>query len=110
MKVVWTSVALREYRAALDTLTEANPQAAERWEADVDRMMEMLENFPKIGHYHRRDIDGEIREVAVGRYRFVYRLPPDIIEIRRVFHVRRDYDPQKIREGFPSGPRAFVLV
>ena len=62
------------------------------------------------GRHHRRDSDGEFREVVVGRYRFIYRVTPDLVEIRRVRHVRRDYDPMRIRDGAPSGSPAFVPV
>ena len=108
MRIRWTRRARCEFDEAAEFLREANPDAAMSWQEDVQRMMTMLEDFPQIGRYHRRDPDGEIREIVVGRYRFIYRLPGCGIEIRRVRHVRRDYDPMRIRDGWPTGPRAFV--
>ncbi|HEX2120268.1 MAG TPA: type II toxin-antitoxin system RelE/ParE family toxin [Thermoanaerobaculia bacterium] len=104
----WTRKARREFDQAFEHLHEANADAAVRWRSDVGSMQEMIEHDPAIGRSHRRDRDGEIREVVVGRYRIVYRIAPDLLEIRRVLHVRRDYDPDTIREGMRGGSPAFV--
>jgi len=109
MSLHWTELARREYDKSFADLFDANAAAALRWRDEVDRMMTMLEDYPGIGRYHRHDPDGDIREVVVGRYRFIY-LVAGVVEIRRVRHVRRDYDPMRIREGTPSGSPAFVPV
>ena len=108
MKLIWNSRALREFERAFDELFEARPQAAIDWRDDVQQMTSMLENYPQIGHLFRHDPDGEIRQLLVGRYRFIYRFNGDVLEMRRVWHVRRDHDPQVIREGTPRGWPAFV--
>lgn len=108
MTLRWTKKALREFDNAFDHLFEANAAAALSWRSDVADMMRMLEEHPGIGRSHRKDLDGDFREVVVGRYRFIYRMNADQIEIRRVRHVRRDYDPQRIREGVFTGSPAFV--
>lgn len=107
MKLTWQRRALREFNAAFDDLFTARPQAALAWREDVQRMMGMLENYPQIGALCRHDPDGEIRQVIVGRYRFVYRFDGATLEMRRVRHVRRDYDPQVIRDA-PREWTAFV--
>lgn len=108
MSLIWTRRALREFQQAFDDLFEHSPQAALDWRDDVQRMIGMLENFPQIGHLFRHDPDGEIRQVFVGRYRFIYRFNGTALEMRRVWHVRRDHNPQVIRDRAPRGWPAFV--
>lgn len=108
MKLEWTRTARGELYRAYRELSAQRPDAADAWIEDVTRMMEMIENHPAIGHRHRTSREGEYREVIVGRYRFIYRVAPDVLRIRRVIHVRRDYDPMRIREGFPPGWPAFA--
>ena len=105
----WKARARREFSAACRELFAANPQAAIDWRDAVHRMMEMLENHPQIGSLCRHDPDGEIRQVIVGRYRFIYRFNKMLLELRRVRHVRRDYDPQVIRDAPRREWSAFVL-
>jgi plasmid stabilization system protein ParE len=71
-------------------------------------MMGMIELFPEMGHRHRTESIGDFREIVVGRYRFIYRFAPGVLVMRRVLHVRRDYDPQRIREGVPRGFPTFA--
>lgn len=110
MKIEWKKRAQREFFRAYSAIYDANPDAAKRWSAHVSAKIRMLDEHPAMGRRLRLDRDGDFREVTVGRYRLIYRLTPDVLEVRRLLHVRRDYDPQTIREGFPSGPRAFVTV
>jgi plasmid stabilization system protein ParE len=109
MKLTWQRCALRELNAAFDDMFKARPQAALDWRGDVQRMIEMLEHYPQIGPLYRHDPDGEIRQIIVGRYRSVYRFDSATLEMRRVRHVRRDYDPQVIRDGPRRQWSAFVL-
>ncbi len=104
----WTPTALREFNAALTYLQERNPYAAEVWQEQVSDMLGTLERVPQIGHRHRTERTGEFREVVVGTYRFIYRYAPGELIMRRVLHVRRDYDPMRIREGVPRGFPAFA--
>lgn len=108
MRLQWNRLALHEFNRAFTELSVVSPQAAVDWQADVQRMMEMLENYPQIGPLYRRDADGEIRQTVVGRCRFIYRFNGKRLEMRRVWHVRRDHNPQVIREGTPRGWPAFV--
>lgn len=106
MKLTWTRRGSREFNKAFADMYQANPQAALRWHEDATGMMAMIEMYPRIGHMHRQDPDGEVREVIVGRYRFIYLLA-ETVEIRRVRHVRRDYNPQTIRDR-PASSHVFA--
>ena len=110
MKLIWHPRALREFDSAFDELFAARPQAAIAWRGDVRRMIEMLENHPRIGPLCRCDDDGEIRQTIVGRYRFIYRFDDEVLEMRRVRHVRRDYDPMVIRDGPRRDWTAFIAA
>lgn len=99
MNLTWTRRALREFQNAFADLAEHRPQAAIDWRESVLRMNEMVENHPRIGNLFRHDDDGEIRQVIVGRYRFIYLFDGQRLEMCRVWHVRRDHDPKVIRDG-----------
>jgi plasmid stabilization system protein ParE len=99
VKLTWTARAIREFEEAFAYLFEARPDAAVAWRDDVQQMMAMVENHPQIGNPFRTDPDGEIRQVLVGRYRFIYRFNRETLEMRRVWHVRRDFNRQVIRDG-----------
>jgi plasmid stabilization system protein ParE len=109
VKVTWHKRGLCEFNAAFDELFEARPQAALDWREAVQRMIEMLQDHPQIGSLCRHDPDGDIRQVIVGRYRFIYRVNKKILQMRRVRHVRRDYDPQVIRDAPRRDWSAFVV-
>jgi plasmid stabilization system protein ParE len=108
MKLTWSPIAQREFAEAVEYLEEKNAKAAESWRDDVHSMLGMIECYPEIGHRHRIELTGEFREVIVGRYRFIYCHTPGELSMRRVLHVRRDYDPMRIREGVPRGFPAFA--
>jgi len=107
MKCEWTRTALREFDSTFKSFFEMSPNAAVDWRDSVGRMLEMIENHPQMGHLHRRASEGEFREVIVGRYRFIYRLAGDRMVMRRILHVRRDYDPMTIRDGYPRCPQGW---
>ena len=108
MNLYWNERALREFQQAFDDLSEKSPQAAIDWRDDVQQMIQMVGNHPQIGHLFRHDPDGEIRQVIVGRYRFIYRFNREVLEMCRVWHVRRDHNPMVIRDGPRRGWQAFV--
>ncbi|HYI10093.1 MAG TPA: type II toxin-antitoxin system RelE/ParE family toxin [Thermoanaerobaculia bacterium] len=108
MRVDWTATARREFNQAFDYMFNERPAAALAWQEDVRSMLEMIELHPEMGHRHRSTPGGEYREMIVGRYRFIYRLAGNILKMRRILHVRRDFDPQRIREGVPRGFPVFA--
>lgn len=108
MKFTWHRRALREFNDAFDEMYASRPEPALEWRLDVRHMMSMLEHYPQIGPLLHHDPDGEIRQCIVGRYRFIYRYDGAVLEMRRIRHVRRDYDPQTIRDG-TAHFRAFVV-
>lgn len=71
-------------------------------------MTNTLATLPSLGHRLRRDADGEIRQTTVGSYRFIFRVEGKEIEMLRVRHVRRDYNPQTIRDSSMWQRVAFV--
>ena len=110
MNCEWTRTALREFDSTFKFYFAKSPDAAVQWRDDVAGMIEIIEHHPQIGHLHRRTREGEVREMIVGRYRFIYRYTPDTLVMRRILHVRRDYDPMTIRDGnpVPEGWPAFA--
>lgn len=53
----------------------------------------MLGRFPRMGHAHRIEPEGEIRILSYGHYRIGYLIcNEDVIEILGVFHAALDID------------------
>jgi plasmid stabilization system protein ParE len=86
---------LRISRRALQSLTTQdsylrllNPSAADSLAKDIDRTLQLLRAFPKIG----RRVPGTALRIQVSRqyrYRLVYRISVDAIELRDVLHPRQ---------------------
>ncbi len=61
-----------KYAEVLVTLYDSNPFAAGRFLAEVDKALERLETFPRLGSYVREYPAIPLREFIVEPYRFFY--------------------------------------
>lgn len=66
-----------------------NEPAANRLLDRIDEKCRLLVRFPEIGPA-RDDIAPGLRYVPYGSYLILYRLLPNVVEIVRVVHGRRD--------------------
>lgn len=72
----------------MEWLALRNPDASRRLAEDVDRTCTVLAQFPLAGFA----VDGTRLRCAVTlryRYRILYRVGPDRIEVRDILHPRR---------------------
>ncbi len=69
-------------------ISQQNPRAATAVLGDIRRTCDLLAEFPKIG----RAIDGTRLRYALSReyrYRIIYRIEGETIEIRDILHPRQ---------------------
>jgi len=70
-----------------------NPKAATAVVSGIFEKVQILRDFPEIGHLYRTESEGEIRILLYGHYRIAYLLPttsgPVILGI---FHGALDLD------------------
>jgi plasmid stabilization system protein ParE len=75
------------------------PSAASKITSDIYRCIDLLLEFPEIGRVLRRETGRVVRQTFVRSFRIFYAVSDDKLEILRVFHVRRNYDPNMIRDA-----------
>lgn len=89
MRVVWTSEALERLTEIEEFIAQDSPQRAERF---VDYLVEQGESTsenPNIGRVVPEISIPGIRELIAKKYRIVYRLKKNRIEILTVFEGHR---------------------
>jgi plasmid stabilization system protein ParE len=84
-KVVWTERALADFEAILN---EA-PAAARSLGGQIILAVEQLDTFPRSGRIVPERGDAAIRESIVQRYRVVYRLRGELVELLAIRHGAR---------------------
>jgi len=87
MRALYVPEADEELSAATDYLNQRSTQAALRFVAEVDRAIQLLLQFPRLGAPLRRDVRGF--SLRVFPYRLIYRVEGEIVRIYAVAHVRR---------------------
>jgi plasmid stabilization system protein ParE len=98
----WTLEAERWLRDIYDYIAAENPQAAHRVVEGIYERVQLLQQFPELGHRYDRHPGQHIRILLYGHYRIAYLLKPDSnIDILGVFHGALDIDRYLLlgREG-----------
>ncbi len=89
MKVQWTYRSVRHLVEIYEYIAQDSPLYAKRIVDRLTRRSEQIGTYPKSGRkvpeYERDDI----REVIEGRYRIIYRIKPDQVDILAVIHCAR---------------------
>ena len=98
MLVHWSTVALERVSEAAESIELEDPAAAERWMENVFAATERLELFPRSGRVVPELQREEIREVFYQRYRIIYKVKPDRVEVLTVRHMRQRLRPGDIEE------------
>ncbi|MDI6450263.1 type II toxin-antitoxin system RelE/ParE family toxin [Anaerobaca lacustris] len=87
----WTEEAAIWLEDIYRYIAQDNPQAAHRVVTSIYEKVQMLRRFPRLGHAHRCEPEGEIRILLFGHYRIAYLIRTDgLIEILGVFHTALD--------------------
>lgn len=85
----WADLALDDIDQICEFIAEDNPVQAAKLAARFDEMADQVLALPKMGRIVPEYQRPELRERIHGRYRMLYRLNPDYIEIVRIFHSAR---------------------
>jgi len=86
-QIRWTEEASDRLRQIHDYIFEDDPNAAYSVVHGIYEKIQILSDFPKIGHLYRMDGEKEIRTLLYGHYRIAYLiLDENIIEILGVAH------------------------
>ena len=97
MEIVWSDQALREEAKQLDWYAELNPSLALRMSAKVERQVDLLASFPRMG---RLEEVTNLRLLTVHGTPFVlaYRVE-QVITIVRLFHQAQDWPAASKQQG-----------
>jgi toxin ParE1/3/4 len=87
---------MADIRAIREHIAADNPQAAERWAAEVERLILRLETLPFSFEVipEAAELGREYRHKLFGSYRIIYRVEESRVAIVRVIHGARTLTPQ----------------
>jgi len=89
----WTDEACIWMREIFDYISIDNSKIAKRVIQDIYKRVQVLKEFPKIGHSYLENSEREIRILTYGHYRIVYLVKPnEDIDVLGVFHDALDID------------------
>lgn len=90
-EIIWTELALGDFRTLVQYAAERNPAGAETLRLRILNSVEVLTRFPYIGPVFERDRSRRTREILCGSYRIFYRVTetPAQVQIVRVWHGSR---------------------
>ena len=92
-EINWTAEAERWLKDIYDYIAEDNSEAAARVVAGIFEEVQLLRDFPELGHRYDRHTGQHIRVLLYGHYRIAYLIKPDgDIAILGVFHGAIDID------------------
>jgi toxin ParE1/3/4 len=96
VRVRYSPGALRDLENIYDYIAERNPQAASRVLARIRAAINLLSEFPRIGHAGRAP---DTREWVVKGlpYIIVHELHDDVLAVLAIFHGAQDRDHRRER-------------
>ena len=89
MKIVWTHEALEHLTEIEDYISKESPERAARFVDQLIEHIELLSGKPRMGRTVPEIVNPNIRELLFKKYRIVYRLNENRIEILAVFEGHR---------------------
>jgi addiction module RelE/StbE family toxin len=90
MKIIWTEPAVKDLRELHAYIARDSETYASGFVERIILAAERLVNHPKVGRVVPETNDENIRELLYQRYRIIYRLTRDNIEMLSVIHGTRD--------------------
>jgi plasmid stabilization system protein ParE len=93
VKVLWTDSAVAQLQAIHDYLAQTSPDYALRIVDRLTRRSIQIAVFPNSGRMVPEFERNEIREVIEGRYRIIYLVEPEQVQVLAVIHGVRDLRP-----------------
>ena len=92
-EIRWTEEAAAWLEDIFHYIAQDNPDAASRVVSSIYDRVQILADFPEIGHKYRSEPEGDIRILLYGHYRIAYLVRAgDVVDILGVFHGALDID------------------
>jgi plasmid stabilization system protein ParE len=92
-EIVWTLEARNWLREIFDYIAADSPNAAHKVVSGIYQRVQILSDFPEIGHRYQRRADQNVRILLYGHYRIAYSIADDRnIFILGVFHGALDIE------------------
>ena len=92
-EINWTSESEIWLKDIYDYIAGDNPEAANRVVEGISEEVQLLREFPELGHRYGRHTGQHIRILLYGHYRIAYLIKSDgDIDILGVFHGGMDID------------------
>ena len=95
-KIRWTPQAADDLEAITEFIAADSEQYARLFAMRAIGIVEHAARFPEAGRVVPEIGAPAIREVLVGRYRIIYRIKPEVIEIIAIQHGARLLDPERL--------------
>ncbi len=96
VKIKWTPQSLDDIESIANFIARDSNYYAQMFVTKIFDTTNYLELFPESGQIVSELNRKEIREVALGDYRIIYRIRSNIIEILTVYHSARLLNSKKI--------------
>jgi len=85
----WTDGAAADIEAVREFISRDSPHYADLVVSRILKALQKVQHFPESGRKVPELNRPDIREVIVGRYRIVYRLKAEVVEVLTVFQGSR---------------------
>lgn len=91
-KIIWSPQSLADLEDIADYIAKDAPHYASSMIENVMQLVENLESFPQIGRRVPEVADENVREIFYKRFRIIYQLMDDSVEILTIVHSSRLLD------------------
>lgn len=91
IRILWSPQSLRDLEAIREYIAKDSEHYAGLTVARIFSAVEQLIQFPHSGRIVPERDESDIREVIVGRFRVVYRVKNELIEVATVFRAAREF-------------------
>ena len=91
MHILWSPQSLRDLDAIHEYIATDSKHYADLTVARIFSAVERLIQFPHSGRIVPERDEPEIREIIVGRFRVVYRVRNELLEVATVFSASRQF-------------------
>ena len=86
MNVYWTETAIQHLSSFYTYLSQTSPAYAQRTVDRITRRSQQIATFPNSGRVVPEFDNDRIREIIEGKYRIIYTLQSNQIEVLAVLH------------------------
>ena len=87
--VIWSPQSLSDLESIAEYIAKDSPYYAKSFVEKIVNSVEVIEIFPQAGRRVPESDDENVREIFYKKYRIIYELEEDRIEILTVFHSSR---------------------